>query len=236
MNQIRRVLVALASAAVITGAATTTSPAAVGEPSACAGLGGTGDADQICHVHSATSSYNLDMTFPLDYPDQKAVTDFLAQDRDGFLDWIATYGPKDRRGRPYLYAATAKTYRSGTPTSGTQSLVLEMDNDTGLANQGHPDTTFKAFNYDLTKHAPITFDTLFKQGTQPMEVLNPIVQRELVHGSDYRVNDLDTDTYQNFALTDDAVIFFFNQNQVVHDNNGPDQVSVPRSELAPMLA
>jgi hypothetical protein len=111
-----------------------------------------------------------------------------------------------------------------------------MDNDTGLANQGHPDTTFKAFNYDLTKHAPITFDTLFKQGTQPMEVLNPIVQRELVHGSDYRVNDLDADTYQNFALTDDAVIFFFNQNQVVHDNNGPDQVSVPRSELAPMLA
>ena len=29
------------------------------------------------------------------------------------------------------------------------------------------------------KHAPITIDTLFKPDTKPLEVLNPIVQREL---------------------------------------------------------
>jgi hypothetical protein len=255
MNQIRSVLIALASAAVITGAAgcgtsTATPPTTSANPSSpaptasasspgaqsCAGLGGTVDADQTCHVQSASSNFTLDMRFPLDFPDQKAVTDFLTQDRADFLDWIAKFGPNDRRGRPYMYATTAKTYRSGTPTAGTESMVLEIDNNTGLANEGHPDTTFKSFNYDLTKNAPITFETLFKPDTQPLEVLNPIIQRELVHGSDYRVDDLDAYTYQNFAITDDAVIFFFGQNQVVRDHKGPHQVSVPRSELAPLLA
>jgi hypothetical protein len=202
----------------------------------CAGLGGTVGPDQTCHVHSASATHTLEMTYPLDYPQQQAVADFLTKQRDGFLDWISKFGSQDGRGRPYTYVATAQTYQSGTPTAGTVSLVLEIANDTGLANQGHPDTAFKAFNYDLTEHAPITFDTLFKPGTQPLKVLNPIVQRELVRGSDYRVNDLDVHAYQNFAITDDAVIFFFGQNQVVRDNNGPDQVSIPRTELASLLA
>jgi hypothetical protein len=38
--------------------------------------------------------------------------------------------------------------------------------------------------------------------------------------------------YQNFAITNDAVIFFFD-----HDflQEGPHKVSVPRTELAPLL-
>jgi hypothetical protein len=111
-------------------------------------------------------------------------------------------------------------------------VVLEIQDDTGLAHQGHPNTSFKALNYDLTKQAPISFDTLFKPGTNPLEVLNPIVQREL----DAPAADLDATTYQNFAITDDAVIFFFGEDQVVRDHNGPQHVSVLRTELAPLLA
>jgi Protein of unknown function (DUF3298) len=214
-----------------TSVGTTTSAAAQGQ-SACADLNGTVGADQACHVHAATSSYQLDMNFPLDYRDMQAVTDFLKKDRDSFLDWVAEIGPKQKRGRPYLYDVTAKTFRSGTPESGTQSLVLDIDNDTGLAHEGHPDTAFRAFNFDLGKRAPITFDTLFKPGTKPLDVLNPIVRREL-HAP---TADLDEKMYQNFALTDDAVIFFFGQDQVVQDNGGPKKVTVPRTELASLLA
>jgi Protein of unknown function (DUF3298) len=67
-------------------------------------------------------------------------------------------------------------------------------------------------------------------------VLNPIVQRELGTRSYMPVRDLDATTYRNFAITDDAVIFFFGEDQVVPDHNGPHQVSVPRSELASLLA
>ena len=214
----------------------TTSPvppsvAAQGQ-SACSDLNGTLGADQTCHVHAATSTYKMDMKFPLDYPDMRAVADFLKEDRDSFVDWVANIGPSQKRGRPYLYDITAKTFRSGTPEAGTQSLVLHIDNDTGLAHEGHPDTTFRAFNFDLGKRAPITFDTLFRPGTKPLDVLNPIVRRELHAPS----ADLDEKKYQNFALTDDAVIFFFGQDQVVMDNAGPHKVTVPRAELASLLA
>jgi Protein of unknown function (DUF3298) len=214
-----------------TSAATTTLLAPQGQ-SACTDLNGTVGSDQTCRVHAATSTYKLDMNFPLDYPDMQAVTDFLKNDRDEFLDWVANIGPSQRRDRPYLYDVTAKTFRSGTPESGTQSLVLHIDNDTGLAHEGHPNTTFQAFNFDLGKRAPITFDTLFKPGTKPLDVLNPIVRREL-HAP---TADLDEKKYQNFALTDDAVIFFFGQDQVVMDNAGPHKVTVPRTELASLLA
>ena len=77
---------------------------------------------------------------------------------------------------------------------------------------------------------------MFRPGTNPLAVLNPIVQRELGKHSYTPVQDLDATTYRNFAITDDAVIFFFGEDEAVADNNGPHQVSVPRSELAALLA
>ena len=64
---------------------------------------------------------------------------------------------------------------------------------------------FRAFNFDLGKRAPVTFDTLFKPGAKPLEVLNPIVRRELGAPAAH----LDANVYQNFAITADAVLFFF---------------------------
>src|ERR1700739_4530216 len=117
----------------------TTSPvlpsvAAQGQ-SVCTDLDGAMRPDQTCHVDAATSTYQIEMTFPLDSPDRQAVTASLKKDRDSFLDWVAKFGPSDNRGRPYQYDLTAETYRSGTRDSGTQSLVLQIDNDTGLAHE-----------------------------------------------------------------------------------------------------
>jgi len=229
--------VAHPSAPATAPAKATTSPApppavAAQGHSECAELSGTVRTDQTCHVQSTTSAYKIDMSFPLDYPDLRAVTDFLKHDRDQFLDWVTNFGPSDRRGRAYQYTVTAKAFRSGTRESGTQSLVLEIDNDTGSAHEGHPNTTFQAFNFDLGKHAPITYYTLFKPGTQPLEVLNPIVRRKF----NAPAAELTEKAYRDFALTDEAVIFFFGQDQVVPDNNGPKKITVPRDELASLLA
>ncbi|ORW93868.1 hypothetical protein AWB92_12020 [Mycobacterium sp. IEC1808] len=172
------------------------------------------------------------MSFPLDYPEMPAVAAFLKKNRDDFVDWVVKIGPHGGRNRPYQYSVTAKTYRSGKPDARTQSLLLKIDNDTGFAHEGHPNTTFQAFNFDLAKRVPITFDTLFKPGSKPLELLNPIVRAEL----DAPAADLDATTYQNFGITDDAVIFFFGQDQVVHDNAGPHKVAVPRIELASILS
>jgi hypothetical protein len=242
----RGALIGIAAAAVIAGAAgcgthqitsaassatTTTSAAAQGQ-SACTDLGGSIGSDHVCHVHSATPTYKIDISFPVDYPEMPAVATFLKQDRNNFVDWVDKFGPRGGRHWPYQYVVTAQTYRSGKPDSGTQSLVLKIDNDTGFAHEGHPDTIFQAFNFDFAKRVPITFDTLFRPAANPLDVLNPIVRQEL-HATSA---DLDEKTYQNFAITDDAVIFFFGQNQVVPDNAGPHKVAVPRTELAAVLA
>ena len=100
-------------------------------------------------------------------------------------------------------------------------------------------TTYRAVNYDLSKHAPITLDTLFNPGTQPMGVLNPIVQPELdKHGAtgSLTLDDLGAKAYQNFAITDNAVLFFLNQDGLLPHEKGPLTVEVPRTEIASFLA
>jgi hypothetical protein len=202
-----------------------------GAQSACTDLGGTVHADEICRVHTTTSDYSLDFSFPVSYPDQQALTDFLTQRRDQEVDYAQKY-PPSHRPVPYQLKATATAYRSGTPATGTQSLVFEIDDDTGAVNEAEPATSYTAFNYDLGKGAPITFDTLFKPGTKPLDVQRELEKRGPVVLPPF--DDFGVHAYQNFAITDDVVIFFFNHD-ILHEK-GPQQVSVPRTELASLLA
>jgi Protein of unknown function (DUF3298) len=230
LRSLRKLGRAALTAAVLAGGPGT---AIAGAQSACADLGGMVDPDQICHVRNATSSYQIDFSFPVDYPDQQALTDYLTQQRDQLVSWVAQHS--GQRDWPYELTEQGTTYRSGTPALGTRSLVFAEMDDTGA----HPVTDYKAFNYDLGRHAPIAFDTLFKPGTKPLEVLNPIVQREVdKHGGPgaLTLGDLGVRAYQNFAITDDAVIFFFNQDGLLPHEDGPLDVSVPRAELASLLA
>lgn len=226
----KTLVVAAWAAVMLAGCASSTSSAAV--QSACDTIGGTVGPDQICHLDSDNGRYTLELSFPVDYPDQQALADLVTQRRDGFVDWV---GEMPASFVTPAFHIIGKAFHSGTPASGTQSLVLTIGTDGGV----HPVTRYQALNYDLSKHAPITFDTLFKPGTQPLEVLNPIVQRELdkrgATGA-LTLNDLGAKAYQSFAITDDAVIFFFNQDGLLPHESGPLKVEVPRTELATLLA
>jgi hypothetical protein len=187
-------------------------------------------AEAAYHEHNETAQYTIDITYPLNYPDRVALSDFVSADRAQFLDWVNRFG-SDRRNRPYTYHVTAKTFQSAQPA--TTSIVLTIDNDTGYAHEGHPSTAFKSLNYDLTKQAPVTFDTLFTSGAAVVDVLTPLVRTSY----DAPGLELSPSDCQNFAVTDDAVIFFFGEGQLIPaDNTGPRQISVPRSELAPLIA
>jgi Protein of unknown function (DUF3298) len=233
MNRIARQIITLGVAAVII-AATASTPAAASPPSACAELGGTVDTNQVCEVHTAGSGHKVTFTFPVDYPDQQALIDYLTQRRQDFISFVTERPVRDH---PYELDATAKTFRSGTPTSGTESLVFTVYSESGGA---HPVTGYQAFNYDLGKGVPITLDTLFKPGTNPVEVLDPIVRREWQKFTDdygaVDENILGARVYQNFAITDDAVIFFIGQGMWLPEVAGPRQVSVSRADLASVLA
>jgi len=218
------------SAAATTSAAPTSTAAA---SSACTELKGTvGDAN-LCTVHTETPNYTIDMSFPVDYPDQDAVADVLTNQRDQF---IALVDEPPVRDVPKALDIKSKTYRSGTPDSGTESLVFEEYENFGGA---HPVTNYDALNFDLGTDEPITFDALFKPGTDPVDVLDPLVEAELTKqlpGVDVGDNPAGEDMYTNFALTDDAVLFFISQGQWTISAAGAQTVSIPRAELASILA
>jgi hypothetical protein len=200
-----------------------------GAHSVCADLGGTVGADQMCTSHTGTPNYVLDISFPVGYPDQQPVEDFVTQTRD---EWIADADHDPMRGQVrHVLAMSGTAYQSAA----TRSLVFALSSDFGA----HPVGTFEAFNYDMTKSAPITLDTLFRPGTNAAQVLAPIMKRELekrgAEGPDW-ISDLDETAYENFALTDDAVIFFFAQGLLLPQVDGAQRISVSRTELAPVLA
>lgn len=230
----RKVLNAFAGVAMAAGGLA--GPA--GASSACADLGGEIDSHQFCHVRTVGAGYQVTFTFPVDYPDQQALTSYLAQRRQDFIGYASDDLP---RGNPYELDATARSYHSGAATSGTRSLVFTEYSDSGGA---HPSHLYAAFNHDLAGGAPITFDTLFKPGTDPVPVLDVIVgrtlQRRLDGGAGHAIpippNTVGATMYRNFAITDDAVIFFLDQGQWLSQADGPQEVSVPRSGIAALLA
>lgn len=226
-------LVPLLTAAMVAGSAGTTAVAAA-QP-ACAELGGTVDLARVCQVHTSNATYRLDMTFPADYPDQQALSEYLTQTRDGFVNVSQMPGSRDQ---PYVLDARGTQYASGGVLPRTQSVEFEVYQDIGGAQ---PQTWYKTFNYNVVSKAPITFGTLFKPGTRPADVIFPIVQRELQKqsGVETAVSSsvgLDATHYQNFVITDDSVTFFFGQGELLAETAGATQAAVPREALASILA
>lgn len=204
--------------------------------SVCANFGGVVQEDQVCSVHTATNTYALNMTFPVDYPDQ-ALTEFVSQNRDGFVNVAQTSsqasGPRDV---PYQMEVTSEQYHSGQAPGGTRSAVLKVFEDLGGPR---PSTFYKGFNYDTAGQKAITFDTLFAPNTKPLDSIYPIVQREVGKQTGLGAaispgSGLDASHYQNFAITDDELIFYFAPGELLPSLAGASQVHVPRNAIPPL--
>ena len=201
--------------------------------SGCDVLGGTVLAGNDRQVKSTTVNYHMDIRFPVNYPDEGAVVAYLTQNRDGFVNVAQT---PDSRNLPYEMDVTSESFSSGVPPAGTQSVVLKLFQDVGGA---HPVTWYKAFTYNLSRRQPITFDSLFPLGSVPLASIYPIVARELerqtgLTGAVSPSEGLDPSHYQDFAITDDSVIFFFGQGVLLPSDAGATSAVVPRNAIPPL--
>lgn len=206
---------------------------AAAEPPSCASLGGTVEAGQMCRLHATGANYMLTMTFPTDYPDQQALTDYITQNRDGFVNVAQSSGGRDQ---PYQLEATTEQRSAGQPPHHTRSVVLKFFQDVGGTRSS---TWYKAFNYNLGTKQPITFDNLFPPGTTPLDAIFPIVQRDLERQTPLGAAILpstghDPSHYQNFAITDDQLIFYFAPGEMLPAFGGPAQAQVPRNAIPPL--
>jgi hypothetical protein len=127
---------------------------------------------------------------------------------------------------------TAESFESAQ----TRSVVLTLFQDVGSA---HPTTWYKSFTYDVGNRRPVTFDTLFAPDVKPLDAIFPIVQRTLegetgLVGSIPPGDGRDPAHYQNFAVTDDSVIFFFGRAELLPSFAGATSVTLPRNEIPPL--
>jgi hypothetical protein len=208
---------------------------AAAAPPKCTDLGGVVDGSQTCQIQDAAPGYSLRISYPVGYPDVQPVFDYVKETRDGFLN-VAKM--PDSRDLPYELETTPTEYSSAVPSRGTQSLVLETYQSVGGA---HPTTFFKSFNWDQGLRKPITIDTLFREGTAPFPVILPLVQSEIARQSGQSVLigpeiGLDSTKYENFAITNDSLTFFFSQGDLLPGAYGAMQVTIPRAPVDAMIA
>ncbi|MGV1086700.1 MAG: esterase [Mycobacterium sp.] len=214
--------------ALLTAGAVLTAPIAGAGPAGCTDLGGVVDARGMCHIQAETPAYTMDVRYPVNYSDTQAIVDYLNQTQAGFLNLAQTPGA---RNLPYEMDVTAQSFSSPQ----TRTAVLKLFQDVGSA---HPTTWYKSFTFDVDKGRPVTFDTVFPTGA--LQQIFPIVQRELetqtgLIGSISPGDGLDPSHYQNFAITDDSVIFFFGRAELLPSYADATSVAIPRSEIPPLL-
>jgi len=227
----------IGSARIVAMAATLVAGAALAWPAAAsadAQMCPRVDGNQMCHFEASGPSSDIDMVFPANYPDEQAITGYLRKVADDYTNALGTLGNSTS---PTALDVTSDRYSSGPPQSGTQSVVAKIYQNLGGA---HPSIWYKSFNYNVANHTPITFDALFRPGSQPLQAILPIVQKTLTdrYGSAVSIpadTGLDPANYQSFAITNDAIVFFFDQN-ALQPALEATQVSVPRSAIASMIS
>ena len=200
----------------------------------CADLKGV-STGQNCQITLDDPAYNVSISFPSSYPDAKSIADYVSQTRDTFLNVAKASTPRDL---PYALDITATTYGSAVPPRGSEAVVLQTYQNTGGP---HPETSYKAFDWDQTYRKAITYDTLWQADANPLPIILPIVQADVQKQLGQQLvippsAGLDPANYQNFAITNDGVIFFFSQGTLLPEPAGAIQVLVPRAAIDPMLA
>jgi hypothetical protein len=226
----------LTAAVLATAIVVSASPgiAAAAPKNYCADLKGV-NTGQTCQIQLDDPAYSVSINFPSSYPDTKSIAEYISQTRDGFLNVAKSSTPRDL---PYALDITSTTYGSSIPPRGTEAVVLKTYQNSGGA---HPEISFKSFNWDQAYRKAITYDTLWQAEANPLPVIYPIVQADVQKqlGQPLTIPPsagLDPANYQNFAITNDGVIFFFSQGTLLPEAAGATQVLVPRAAIDPMLA
>jgi hypothetical protein len=209
-------------------------PAQAAPKNYCADLKGV-DNGKSCQIQITDPGYTVKISIPSSYPDMKSVAEFVSKTRDDFLNVAKSSTPRDN---PYALDITASTYNSRVPPRGQESVVLTVYKNIGAA---HPSTSFKSFDWDQAYRKPITYETLWQAEKDPLPVVFPAVQADLQKQTGQPVPiapaaGLDPANYQNFAITNEGVIFFFSQGTLLPEAAGATQALVPRSVIDPLLA
>lgn len=229
----------------------------------CADLKGA-NAGSTCEIQLSDPAYSVDISIPQDYPDQKSVAEYISQTRDGFLNTAKSGAPRDTPSelkiKPTEYNSAIPPRGTQAVVFKVYQNVGGTNPKTTWKAFNWDQTYRKAITYtaatDDKEHTPLW------RVDDPLKTVAPVVQAELQKqlapppppaqpGQPAAATPTtqtppplpiapaalyNPDNYQNFAVVNDGVIFFFDQGVLLPDSAGALQVLVPRSAIDPMLA
>lgn len=166
----------------------------------------------------------------------QTIREFLMVTRDEFWEFASM--SLDTMFTPWSLQTNYEVYSF---SDSVRSIVFTV---TGYSGGAHPYSFFQTFTFDLAGERQILLMDLFQPGIDPLAVISPMVHADLMtQMADFgdaqwieTGTGTNPDNYQRFALTDEALIFFFDAYQVAPYAAGPFEVSLPLENIASILA
>ncbi len=122
-------------------------------------------------------------------------------------------------------------------------LPIKFNEDFYSAGAAHPGATIVTANYDLTSGEPISLVSLFRPGSQYLDVLSSYSINALEDklGADTSADTIAVgagpkeDNFGTFLITDQGLLVIFNEYQVASYAAGEQEITIPYSSLKNIL-
>lgn len=220
-------------------------PAAHAQDDDCTMMGGVYDTERERCVFSVGLDIEIDL--PLDvkaeYPMMTdALDEIINANTTSFLSYFSESAMLYAT-PPWTLIMQYEVYKQ-TPAETTEfspeivSVVYSIYSYTGGANGTG---FYQTLVYDATNQLPLTLDDVFVEGYLP--TLAALVREkltvQLAEMSDPTFIDFgtsdDPNNFRSFALTNDELIFFFDEYQVAPGAAGPQELHIPLSEVTALI-
>lgn len=206
----------------------------------CFQKGGAWDAEAgRCTMHAGVE---VNINYPLELADsglmEATIDAYLDDLRTGFLQDFTGSRLVDSVSYPWSLIVDYETFAYSPEVL---SLKFTVATYTGGA---HGNVTFKTFIFDLAANRILDLADLFQPGIDPLATVAPLVN-DLALAQIGTMSDPvwiasgtapSPENYQSFALTADALVFFFPPYQLASYAAGPQTISLPLSQIADVLA
>ena len=211
-------------------------------PPKCSDLNGTVDDSQMCQIREGDPTYSLHIAYPVNYPDVQPVFDYIKQTRDGFIN-VAKM--PDARTMSLPTGSLRDRVQLGGPAAGhavggvqdipgcrrraPADLLQVVQLGPGLSQAHHHRRPGENTAVVPGGGQPLPGDLPARAGRAGKAAGTAARDLAAVGLDPWRISE-------NFAITNDTLIFFFSQGELLPEAAGALQVTVPRGPIDPMIA
>lgn len=219
--------------------------AAIAQDDDCTMIGAVYDAERERCVFTVGLDMQIDLPLDVkaDYPMMAESLDAIVNSNTTtFLQYFAESALLYATPPWSLYMQYAVYQQTpATPTEFSPELVSVVYSIYSYTGGANGTGYYQTLVYDVTNQLPLTLDDVLVEGYLP--TLSALVREKLLvqlaDMSDQTFIDFgageDANNFRSFALTNDELIFFFDEYQVAPGAAGPQELHIPLAELTDLI-